>query len=213
MMTIMSRFQATRISLAFALAFTWGTSAEAQQPVTATSSSVPQARGALREALTEAALRKQFQSSHSLKMRMAETPVTHSEVAVRPAIHNSPYDRSIILFDGMRHTVVPVGSVLSLPPGLRSHVIDKPKGEFLFWPAFLEVNDQWLAAKEVPLEMAKGDTKKAQAVYQQISKDPHLLVAVYKRCPISILEPDPAASQSSSEAETGSPVSTTPGKR
>lgn len=208
----MSRFQASRVTLALAaIPCIWGASAKAQQPMPIPSSG-PQARGAVREAVTEAALRKQLQGSHSLKMRMAETPVTHSEVAARPSIHNSPYDRSIILFDGMRHTVIPVGSVLNLPPGLRSHVIDKPKGEFLFWPAFLEVNGQWLGVREVPLEMAKGDTKKAKAVYQQISKDPHLLVAVYKRCPISILEPDPAASQEATD-DTGSPASTQSGSR
>ena len=111
---------------------------------------------------------------------------------VRPEPGNSLYKKSIILFDGEMHTLVPVGSVLHLPAGLRHRVIAEPKGDFTYWPSFLKRNPGWLAAREVPLKMAEGDAKLAAAVLKETVKSSQLLVSVYRQCPISILEPAPA---------------------
>jgi hypothetical protein len=83
-------------------------------------------------------------------------------VEKKPAPTNSLYTKSIILSDGVCHTLVPIGSVLHLPANLRSHVLAAPQGEFLLWPKFLERNAAWLGAKEVPLKMAQGDAKLGQ---------------------------------------------------
>ena len=49
-------------------------------------------------------------------------------------------------------------------------------------------NSAWLAAKEVPLEMAMGNAKLGRTILNTVGKDSRLLVSVYKSCPISILE-------------------------
>lgn len=110
---------------------------------------------------------------------------------VRPSLESSLYRKSIILFDGEMHTVVPVGSVLHLPPALRNRVVAKPQGDFTIWPNFLKRNAAWLAGKEVPLKMAKGDAKLAAAVLRETAQSPLLLVSVYRQCPISVLEAAP----------------------
>jgi hypothetical protein len=107
----------------------------------------------------------------------------------RPKPDHSPYSNSIILFDGQMHTVVPIGSVLNLPQRLRDRVIAAPQGDFTFWPDFLKRNQAWLAAKEVPLEMARGDAKAAAAILKDLAGDPRLLISVFRNCPITILEP------------------------
>lgn len=111
---------------------------------------------------------------------------------VRPDPSDSLYKKSIILFDGEMHTLIPIGSVLHLPPSLRSRIIAEPKGDFTFWPNFLKRNETWLAGREVPLKMAKGDAKLAAAVLKETAKSNQLLVSVYRQCPISVLEPTPA---------------------
>ncbi len=109
----------------------------------------------------------------------------------KPDLTPSLYKKSVILFDGDVHTVVPIGAILRLPPDYRGRVIDKPKGDFLFWPAFVEKNKNWVAGWEVPLAMAKGDAALAQNVMKQSSQETRVLVAVYKSCPITVLEPVP----------------------
>ncbi|MDZ4288140.1 MAG: hypothetical protein U0984_09285 [Prosthecobacter sp.] len=108
--------------------------------------------------------------------------------AVRPSTGNSLYTKSIILFDGETHTLIPIGAVLHLPENLRNRVITKPQGNFTYWPNFLKRNATWLGTKEVPLKMARGDTKLAEDVLRETSGSNRLLVSVYRECPISVLE-------------------------
>ncbi|TDU70899.1 hypothetical protein EI77_02017 [Prosthecobacter fusiformis] len=111
---------------------------------------------------------------------------------VRPELGNTLYKKSIILFDGQMHTLIPIGSILHLPAALRERIIAEPKGDFTYWPDFLKRNASWLAGKEVPLKMAEGDAKLAAAVLKETAKSNQLLVSVYRQCPISVLEPTPA---------------------
>lgn len=159
------------------------TPASAQDPRVAPKSEVvPGAR----DVVTEESLKKTIATGKKIStMKDAFLPMTE----VRPDLTPSLYKRSIVLFDGSAHTVVPQGAMLRLPPGYRNRVIDGPKGEFIFWPAFLEKNSKWLGAWEVPLAMAKGDQTLAQKVLKQVAQDARVLVAVYKSCPITILEP------------------------
>lgn len=111
-----------------------------------------------------------------------------------PVAKSSLWTKSIILTDGEKFTLIPIGSILHLPAGLRSHVVAKPVGEFTFWPNFLRRNSAWLAPHEVSLEMARGDSRQAKAVLASIARDHRLLVAVYKEGPVTVLEPAPEES-------------------
>ena len=106
----------------------------------------------------------------------------------RPNPDVSAYSNSIILFDGDKHTVIPYGAILNLPEKLRERVVAAPAGGFLLWPRFLKRNEQWLASREVPLEMAKGNKETASTVMRNLVDSPKLLVSVYRGNPISILE-------------------------
>jgi hypothetical protein len=109
----------------------------------------------------------------------------------RPEVKSTLLTSSLFLSDGQRYTIIPVGSILSLPKQHRSHVLSEPQGDFTFWPNFLKLNSNWLAAKEVPLAMAKGDGKAGEAVMRSLIGSDRVLVSVYKGGPISILEPAP----------------------
>lgn len=109
-------------------------------------------------------------------------------VGARPKPDTSPFTQSIVLSDGEVYTLVPHGAILNLPAQLQQYVVDKPVGSFLLWPSFLDRNEAWLAAQEVPLEMAKGDAKAAARVMNALVDPQKVLVSVYRSNPISVLE-------------------------
>lgn len=147
----------------------------------------PGLKPAARDAISDEKLRELMTGAGKMDAQMARKSKPLD--TKRPNIGNSLYSKSIIIFDGEKHTVVPIGSVLHLPEPLRDHVITEPKGDFTYWPNFLKRNGAWLASKEVPLKMAKGDVESARAILGGLTMDAHMLVAVYKGGPISILEP------------------------
>lgn len=146
-----------------------------------------------RDVVTEEKLREQASATPRLKtlLESRAKPV----VGAAPSMQSSLWSRSIILTDGEMFTLVPIGSILHLPPALRNRVAAAPVGRFTFWPAFQKRNEAWLAGHEVSLEMSRGDAKAARQVMQSIAKDSRLLVALYKGGPVTILEkaPEPAA--------------------
>ena len=109
-------------------------------------------------------------------------------VGARPNPNTSPFSQSIVLSDGEVYTLVPNGAILHLPAQLQQYVVDKPVGSFLLWPSFLDRNEAWLAAQEVPLEMARGDAKAAARVMNALVDPQKVLVSVYRSNPISVLE-------------------------
>ncbi len=139
-----------------------------------------------RDVIREEALKQQAVAVPSLKahLKAKAKPLTTRP----PAIQSSLWARSIILSDGEKFTLVPVGSILHLPEALRSRVLVKPQGDFTFWPSFLKRNEVWLGAKEVSLSLSRGNEKEAKSLLQSLSRDPRLLVATYKGGPITILE-------------------------
>lgn len=141
-----------------------------------------------RDVVSERELQRQASSARSLKQHL-ETTAKAVPQGRAPVISSSLWSKSIILTDGEKFTLVPVGSILHLPPELRAHVVARPKGEFTFWPNFLRRNSAWLGAHEVSLEMARGSRQEAKAVLGSIAKDRRLLVAVYKDGPVTVLEP------------------------
>lgn len=175
--------------------------AQVPVPTAASGASTPPANPTqARDVVTEEELKKLAQSGSSLSDMLAKATV-QAPVAVRPSMESSLYRKSVILYDGEKHTVVPIGSVLQLPAGYRNRVVEKPVGVFTFWPAFLERNAAWLGAWEVPLRMAEGDAEAAKKVLAATAKDPRVLVAVYRGGPITILEPVP---ETSSKTKSGS---------
>ncbi|WP_009958472.1 hypothetical protein [Verrucomicrobium spinosum] len=154
-----------------------------------------------RDVVTEEELKKVAKSGSTLSDMLAKA-TTQAPVAARPSMESSLYRKSVILYDGEHHTVVPVGSVLQLPAGYRNRVVEKPVGVFTFWPAFLERNAAWLGAWEVPLRMAEGDEAVAKKVLATTANDSRVLVAVYRGGPITILEPVPEATNTTKSGST-----------
>ena len=150
-------------------------------------------KGATRDVISDEALRQQAASSAKFETLMASKAKPLDKTA--PSMENSLWMHSLILFDGEKFTIIPEGSILHLPKALQSKVISKAQGDFTFWPNFLKRNVSWLAAKEVPLAMARGDSKMAQTVLAEVAGDPRALVAVYKGGPIMILEPDTSSGE------------------
>jgi hypothetical protein len=152
----------------------------------ATVSSAQQAR----DVIAEDALRQKVASAPSLKahLEVKAKPLTN----IPPSTQNSLLRNSIILADNEKYTVVPVGAILHLPAKMRSRIISQPKGDFTFWPSFLERNSQWLAAKEVSLSLSRGNAKEADMLLKSLANDNRLVVATYKGGPITILEKAPA---------------------
>jgi hypothetical protein len=155
----------------------------------------------MRDPIREEEVRKIVAKTATMDAQMAAKTKPLPEV--RPNVQSSLLTSSIVLSDGEAFTLVPVGSVLHLPPSYRNRVLEKPEGTFTFWPAFLAKNTSWLTAKEVPLKMAKGDAKAGEAIMRAVSMEPKVVVSVYKGGPISILEPVPG-SENSNEKATGS---------
>lgn len=149
-----------------------------------------------REVVTEESLRQQMGAPRKMREMVAQSqsllPVQEGR---RPEPRGTLETHSILLFDGQRHTYVPQGAVLHLPAALRERVIFEPQGEFVLWHVFLKLNEAWLVTREVPLAMARGDAKAARGVLESLADSPHLVVAVYRNGPISILEPPPQETQ------------------
>jgi hypothetical protein len=142
-----------------------------------------------RDVVSEDALKQQVGTVPPLKTQLTAKakPLTTKP----PAIQSSLWARSIILGDGEKYTLIPVGAILHLPEALRSHVLSKPQGDFTFWPNFLKRNQAWLGAKEVTLTLSRGNAQEANALLKSVSRDPRVLVATYKGGPITILEAAP----------------------
>ena len=143
-----------------------------------------------RDVVSEAELRERIASTKSIAEQLATQ--TRPVTGTPPNSSSSLYERSIILYDGEMHTLIPLGSVLHLPAELRSRIVTKATGSFTFWPNFLKRNAAWLGTREVPLDMAKGDAKAAKSVLSSLVKEPRLMVSVYRDGPISIMEAPPA---------------------
>jgi hypothetical protein len=148
-----------------------------------------------RDVTTEKQLQTQVSASRPVLDQLASMKLPGNDAPATSG--NSLYTKSIILYDGEMFTLVPVGSVLHLPAELRNRVIAAPRGDFTLWPNFLKRNSKWLAGKEVPLKMAKGDSRLAEVVLKEVAGSRQVLISLYRQCPISVLE----APQPSSKAQ------------
>lgn len=151
----------------------------------------PARNGPTHDVIAEETLRSLAQQAHQQAKAIAAktTPVSGPP----PSTQSSLLTSSILISDGETFTIVPIGSVLHLPANLRPRIIPQPRGDVLMWPDFLQKNSSWIAAKEVSLPMSRGDSKAAASVLRELSNETRLVVAVYRNCPITILEHAKAA--------------------
>lgn len=158
-------------------------------------------QGAVRDVPKEAEIRKEAANSLGFDRALGSKARPLNEK--RPQTDSSLLEHSLLLADNETFTIIPEGSILRLPATLRARLVDKPVGDFVYWPNFLKRNAAWLAAKEVPLKMAQGDVKLAKQVLNDVATDPRVVVAVFRGGPIMVLEPapeEPKTRASSSQA-------------
>jgi len=99
------------------------------------------------------------------------------------------YDGSTIITLEDVHTVVPKGSVLHVPEGLAKMIVKQPKGKMMFWPAFLQKYPKLVTSKEVTWKTAKGEDPIKESEIKACVKGGKIVVAVFKKNPLSVLEP------------------------
>ena len=186
------RFRAARllaVTMMLVVGLTGILDSRAQQQGVPPKQEIAPRRGATRDAKSREELKKDREGAPKLGELLKEK--AQEPRGPRPSTNteNTLLSRSIVLFDGEKCTLIPLGSILHLPEAHRSQVVSKPQGAFTAWPNFLKRNASWLAAKEVPLAMAKGDAKAAESVLREVAAEDHVVVSVYKGVPIMILEP------------------------
>lgn len=116
------------------------------------------------------------------------------------------YDGSTILAvvdDGV-HAVVPQGAVINIPPNLNAMVVKKPVGKLLRWPEFLTRYSKLLATREVSWETAKGDDPISDKEKKDFFIAGKIVVAVFKKNPITVLEPPPKEEEEGVEGAVAS---------
>ena len=99
------------------------------------------------------------------------------------------YKSSQLLGSNGVHTLLPLKSVLFVPEHLKDKLLKERKGELLLWPQFLKENYLWLQTREVSLAIAKGEEPFSEAIQEIIPRSRKVIVAVYKRSPISVQTP------------------------
>ena len=151
----------------------------------------PVRNGPTRDVINEETLSALAQQANKQAATIAAKTIPVS--APPPSTQSSLLTSSILISDGEKFTIIPVGSVLHLPTNLRSRIIAQPQGDVLMWPDFLQKNSAWITAKEVTLPMSQGDSKAAAPILREIANETRLVVAVYRNCPITILEPAKAS--------------------
>ncbi len=89
------------------------------------------------------------------------------------------------------HTVVPQGALLSLPTEMEGMVVKKPVGKLISWPEFLGRYRRMIATREVSWETAKGEDPIKEGEKKAFAVGGKIVVAVFKKNPITVLEPPP----------------------
>lgn len=125
-------------------------------------------------------------------------PKEDAEKTVVRVSEESILDRSDILSDGTRWTLVPKGAVLHLPAKLAERVGDRPTGTLVGWHDFLAANRNWLAAEEISMDQAAGQAPLSADRPDTWEKQGKVVVAVHLAGPISV-KPAPAAPATASK--------------
>lgn len=121
------------------------------------------------------------------------------------------YANSVLLSDGVNHTLLPQKALIWVPESLKGRVVERPVGKLILWPDFLKQHRDWLRAYEIPFETAKGEVPLTEEQVDAVRKSPSIVVSVMEGHPISLLAPS-AASAASLAATAGEPGPPAPGE-
>ncbi len=97
------------------------------------------------------------------------------------------YADSIILSDGVNHTLLPKRSLVFIPEKFQRRVVEAPVGKLILWPTFKNINSSWLRVQDVSLPIAKGEEPLADGIRRQLESGFQVVVSTYKNSPISVM--------------------------
>jgi hypothetical protein len=108
-----------------------------------------------------------------------------------PTKENQPRDliasSDVISFNGLT-TLVPKRAILRLPPQFRDRIDNhQPTNGIVNWLEFYRHNRGWITTVEVTRAQAEGREPFAEALIEQLEKNPNMIVATYSTGPISVL--------------------------
>lgn len=109
----------------------------------------------------------------------------------KPKSQGTLYRGAHILVNRGQHTIIPKGSIIYLPAKDKAKVTETPSGKFTFWPHFIKKNQSWIWLYEITLKQARGLEPIPEHKLKELAKLNRMIVATYKKNPISILAPPP----------------------
>lgn len=139
-------------------------------------------RAPTRDSITDDELAA-IKEKHLLKYDDFFQPTAKAEAPPRVDL----YESSIILSDGVNHTILPLRSLIFVPQRHQLRIVEAPVGKLILWPDFRKLNASWLRVQEVSLPIAKGDQPLNDSVRKQLELGIQVVVSVYKRSPISVM--------------------------
>ena len=86
-------------------------------------------------------------------------------------------------------TRIPTDSILYLPESLGERVSSAKQGRLVTWFEFLRKNQSWLRVHPVSWDTVSGRSPISSETLAGFDKQGHLVIALFNRCPISILDP------------------------
>ena len=108
----------------------------------------------------------------------------------------SLYRNTHILINRGQHTIIPKGSIIYLPSKDKAKVCETPSGKFTFWPDFIKKNQSWIWLYEITLKQARGLEPIPEHKLKELAKLNRVVVATYRKNPISISPPPAENSES-----------------
>ena len=88
-----------------------------------------------------------------------------------------------------RSTCIPKTCVLNLPEELATRVSSQPQFKVVDWNEFLNTNFSWISSYPVTWEQVTGREALTDAALKNLSEAPSLMIATYRKNPISVLPP------------------------
>ena len=168
-------------------------------------------QGAARDSITDDELAA-IKSKHKIKYNELFKPTGEAETPPRKDL----YATSLILSDGVNHTLLPKRAIVFLPEKYQRRVVEEPVGKLILWPEFYKINARWIRPLEVTLPVAKGDEPIDEPVRKQFESGVHVVVSVYRKSPISLMplkEPAETAENQDQKATAGGQLSGRFGRR
>ncbi len=131
-----------------------------------------------REELLEL-LEKSSERMSRLKLQSSKTEQMHPS-------QSSILDRSVILNDGRKWTLIPKGSLLAIPEAHQQRVNAQPgTAKYVEFSSFLLRNRGWLSTHAVTLEQARGNQRLNTKAVEVLQKSGRVVISVYQGGPIT----------------------------